>query len=108
MGGVGWGVGVSGGEWRGEVDARLLSVIVQFPPHEPRTRSHCSALCSLLATLMRARAVRIRVVFEDSKQVLIGLGEGGGWRLGWGVKDGVGGSLGSYFRKLFYFYFFFN
>ena len=49
---------------------------------------------------MIARAVRSGVVFEDSKQVMMGLGEvgeGGGWRLGLG-REGWGGGPASYFR----------
>ena len=41
---------------------------------------------------MAARTVRSRVEFKASKQVMVGLGEGGGWEVdggwGWGQKDG--------------------
>ena len=49
-------------------------------------------LRSELAITMAARTVRSRVEFKASKQVMVGLGEGGGWEVdggwGWGQKDG--------------------
>ena len=49
-------------------------------------------LRSVLAITMAARTVRSRVEFKASKQVMVGLGEGGGWEVdggwGWGQKDG--------------------
>ena len=49
-------------------------------------------LRSVLAITMAARTIRSGVVFKASKQVMVGLGEGGGWEVdggwGWGQKDG--------------------
>ena len=56
---------------------------------------------------MAARIVRSGLVFKASKQVMIGLGEGGGWEVdggwGWGQKDGGRGdnSILQFVRYLF-------
>ena len=50
-----------------------------------------SVLRSVVATLMIARAVRSGVVFEDSKQVIVGVWEGRGRERGWGwTREGWG------------------
>ena len=60
---------------------------VQLRTHQPRTRRQWprNILCSVLAILMPARTVRNGVVFRASKEVVMGLGEGGGWEA---EKDG--------------------